>query len=161
HTFMAFQGVTLGCARCHDHMFDPLTQAEYYRVRAIFEPHQIRTDRVPGEIDTKKAGLARAYDANLDAVTLCFLRGDDRTPDKDRKMAPGVPEALGGSYDLQPVSLSTLAYCPDKRPFVIEESLRAADAAVVQAREALGKAAENRLTALDVEIAEATRAALL
>lgn len=32
-----FLGLTLNCARCHDHKFDPLTQTDYYRVRAVFE----------------------------------------------------------------------------------------------------------------------------
>ncbi|MBI4906225.1 MAG: DUF1553 domain-containing protein [Acidobacteria bacterium] len=29
-------GVTLGCARCHDHKFDPIRQKDYYRVQAYF-----------------------------------------------------------------------------------------------------------------------------
>ncbi len=32
----ALLGVTLGCARCHDHMFDPLRQSDYYRLQAYF-----------------------------------------------------------------------------------------------------------------------------
>jgi hypothetical protein len=31
-----FLGLTLGCARCHDHKFDPLTQKDYYRLQAFF-----------------------------------------------------------------------------------------------------------------------------
>jgi hypothetical protein len=31
-----FLGVTLGCARCHDHMFDPIKQSDYYRIEAYF-----------------------------------------------------------------------------------------------------------------------------
>jgi len=31
----AFLGVTLGCARCHDHKFDPLLQKDYYRLQAF------------------------------------------------------------------------------------------------------------------------------
>jgi hypothetical protein len=34
----AFLGLTLGCARCHDHKFEPLTQLDYYRMAAIFRP---------------------------------------------------------------------------------------------------------------------------
>src|SRR5262249_22086303 len=104
HTAMAFLGITLGCARCHDHMFDPLLQKEYYQVRAIFEPHQVRLDRRAGQPDTKKDGLARAYDADLNAPTYLFIRGDDRNPDKSKPLPPGVPEALGGRLHIDPVS---------------------------------------------------------
>ena len=35
---MAFLGLTLQCARCHDHKFEPVLQEDYYRMLAIFEP---------------------------------------------------------------------------------------------------------------------------
>ena len=31
-------GLTVGCARCHSHRFDPITHVDYHRLRAIFEP---------------------------------------------------------------------------------------------------------------------------
>lgn len=31
-------GMTVGCAQCHDHRYDPIPQTDYYRLRAIFEP---------------------------------------------------------------------------------------------------------------------------
>ncbi len=37
-TSSAFLGLTMGCARCHDHKFDPLSQKDYYRMQAIFAP---------------------------------------------------------------------------------------------------------------------------
>ena len=33
-----FLGLTVGCAQCHDHRYDPIPQADYYRLRAVFEP---------------------------------------------------------------------------------------------------------------------------
>ena len=33
-----FLGLTVGCARCHDHKFDPIPQRDYYRTQAIFQP---------------------------------------------------------------------------------------------------------------------------
>jgi hypothetical protein len=35
-TATAFLGLTLGCAKCHDHKFDPVTQEDYYRFQAFF-----------------------------------------------------------------------------------------------------------------------------
>src|SRR5205807_6032722 len=140
HTFMAFQGVTIGCARCHDHMFDPILQTDYYQARAVFEPHKVRADRLPGQPDLKKDGLPRVYDADLDAPTYFYIRGDDRTPDKNRTMAPGVPEALGGSFQVESVRLPPRAYRPDRRDFVIREDTEGARAAAVKARAALAAA---------------------
>ena len=34
----AMLGLTVGCARCHDHMFDPIRQVDYYRLQAYFGP---------------------------------------------------------------------------------------------------------------------------
>ena len=31
-------GLTVGCAQCHDHRYDPIPQTDYYRLRAVFEP---------------------------------------------------------------------------------------------------------------------------
>ncbi|MCA9008082.1 MAG: DUF1549 domain-containing protein, partial [Planctomycetaceae bacterium] len=32
-----FLGLTVNCARCHDHKFDPILQADYYRMKAVFD----------------------------------------------------------------------------------------------------------------------------
>ena len=82
HTAKAFLGLTLNCARCHDHKYDPIAQADYYRLRAFFEPHQVRTDRVPGQPDLEKDGLVRVFDADADAKTYLFVRGDESQPDE-------------------------------------------------------------------------------
>ncbi|QDV38433.1 PSD1 and planctomycete cytochrome C domain-containing protein [Tautonia plasticadhaerens] len=33
-----FLGLSVGCAQCHDHRYDPIPQADYFRLRAVFEP---------------------------------------------------------------------------------------------------------------------------
>ena len=38
----AFLGLTVGCARCHDHMFDPIRQKDYYRLQAFLADTQER-----------------------------------------------------------------------------------------------------------------------
>jgi hypothetical protein len=37
-TAAVFLGLTLGCARCHDHKFEPLSQKDYYKLMAFFTP---------------------------------------------------------------------------------------------------------------------------
>ncbi|QDU23521.1 PSD1 and planctomycete cytochrome C domain-containing protein [Urbifossiella limnaea] len=37
-TASAFLGLTVGCAECHNHRYDPIPQTDFYRLRAAFEP---------------------------------------------------------------------------------------------------------------------------
>ncbi len=39
-----FLGLSFGCARCHDHKFDPILQKDYFALRAFFQPVNWRTD---------------------------------------------------------------------------------------------------------------------
>jgi len=155
HTSKAMLGLTFNCAKCHDHKYDPLTQQEYYRLRAIFEPYQVRTDALPGEIDFEKGGLPRAFDCNLEAQTFIHLRGDDRNPDKSRVMEPGVPSFLKfDEWQVEPVALPAEAAQPGLRPFVEAEHLKQAQARIADATAALS-ASRKKLT----EAVEADRIA--
>ena len=35
-TGAAFLGLTFGCARCHNHKYDPITQKDYFALQAVF-----------------------------------------------------------------------------------------------------------------------------
>ncbi|OYW77912.1 MAG: hypothetical protein B7Z37_01710 [Verrucomicrobia bacterium 12-59-8] len=37
-TTSSLMAMTVACAQCHDHRYDPITQADYYRLRAVFDP---------------------------------------------------------------------------------------------------------------------------
>jgi hypothetical protein len=41
---LAFLGLTVACARCHDHKFEPIPQTDYYRLQAFFTPAVFRRD---------------------------------------------------------------------------------------------------------------------
>jgi hypothetical protein len=154
HTSQGFLGITLGCAKCHDHMYDPFPQEDYYALRAVFEPYNVRTDRLPGELDILRNGLPRAFDRTLDSKTYVFDRGDERRPEKDRVIAPGVPPSLGGSYSVEPVTLPSRAQTPAKRKFVINDLLANAGKALSEAKEPKAKeAARLQLAALEAELA--------
>ena len=135
HTTKAFLATTLNCARCHNHFFDPLSQEEYYKVRAFFEPYDVRTDPVPGEPDPVKAGLARVYDAHADDPTYLFVRGEDRNPDKTHSLPPEVPRALGGKpLHIESRKVPREATLPGKLDFVKRDLLGAAERDATQAR---------------------------
>jgi hypothetical protein len=165
HTTQAFLGLTIGCARCHDHMYDEIKQEEYYRLRAIFEPYQVRLDRVPSESDTTKDGLARVYDADLQVSTYVFRKGDDRDPDKDHPLPPGVLALVGDlAFDTRPIELPPEAYYPSLAPHVQRQLLAAAEAEFKDAEAALEKAnqeaaaaAKTPEAALDAGTADAAR----
>ncbi len=38
----AFMGMTVACAKCHDHMYDPIRQRDYYAMKALFDPLVVR-----------------------------------------------------------------------------------------------------------------------
>ena len=163
-TTAGFLGLTLKCARCHDHKYDPLAQEDYYRFRAYFEPHDVRLDRVAGEVDTKKAGLARVYDAAprtdvqnaagtfinpaIFGETYLFIRGDERAPDKARPLTPATPLALGlAAREARVVELPLTAYYPDMRAGAQRDLVAAARARIVGLESELAAARERMAAA--------------
>ncbi len=137
HTAKAFLGATMNCCRCHDHKFDPISQVEYYRFRAIFEPHYVRTERVPGQPDVSQDGVPRVFDMKPGAPTYLFERGDEKRPRKDQVITPGVPEVFGAPLKIEPVDLPVLAYYPALQEFAVNEVLATASRQVSQAEAAL------------------------
>ncbi len=164
HTGQAFLGLTLKCCRCHDHKFDPVSQEEYFRFRAFFEPHDVRTDRLSAMTETEKDatlgpvlrdGVARVFDKQPDVKTFLFQRGDNRYPDESKPLSPGVPSALRGELPpIQTVSLPVEAFYPSLRPELADGLIEQARAAVTKVEQEIGAAKEKgrqleaKLTAL-------------
>jgi hypothetical protein len=142
-TSAAFLGLTLKCARCHSHKYDPIPHADYYRFRAFFEPHDVRIDRIPGQADREKDGLARVYDADNSKPTYRFVRGNENNPDTSLPLEAAVPQLFGRvDLHIQPVNLPVDSYFPDGRRFVPHDLRAAARAEGEKAEAELKKARE-------------------
>jgi hypothetical protein len=62
-----FLGLSLGCARCHDHKFDPITSEDYYALAGIFHSSKILDQEIP---DTEFHRLSQEHDTKLKSLRL-------------------------------------------------------------------------------------------
>ena len=94
-TASAFLGVTLRCARCHDHKFEPFSQADYYRMLSVFEPlKRPQNDRYDLDHEVGSEPALAAYREGKARVDADFARVWARVealakPEIEQLLAPG------------------------------------------------------------------------
>lgn len=154
HTSKAFLALTLNCAQCHDHKFDPISQEDYFRFRAFFEPLELRHARVAGEADPGpfqkyeyaksygpiKTGAIRIFDEKLEAQTFMFRGGDARNRIEGRPpVDAGPPRAFTpADFKISSIVLPPESFYPGLKPFVRNDELASRDAELSTAKQLAG-----------------------
>ncbi len=91
----AFMGMTVGCAKCHDHKFDPITQKDFYAMKAIFDPLVLKSVMLatPAEIfaNGQKLDEFKRKSAPVNAA-IEALTGPYQTRLYDERVALLTPE---------------------------------------------------------------------
>lgn len=163
HTSKAFLGLTVQCAHCHDHKYDPIRQEDYFAMRAFFEPIYVRQDRRAGEPEpgpfqdyeystlrkVQRLGYVSVFDQKPDAPTWLYTGGDERNRQADRGSIPAsVPSFLQSAWarDIEPIDLPLARWYPGLHPDVqksvlsdIDRELESARTELQQARDQLAK----------------------
>ncbi len=102
-TSTVFLGITLGCARCHDHKSDPFPTEDYYSLLAIFngteEFGQKPTNtppktKEPTNVESQQSMLARVERRAEVPATFVMRRGN--ASNLGAEVRPAVPQVLAG-----------------------------------------------------------------
>ena len=108
----ALLGLTVGCAQCHDHRYEPISQQDYFRLRAVFEPvYDWKNWRPPGErlyslyteAERQQASGIEAEAQKIDAERVAFAAGRLREIFAERlaKVPPDEQEAVRAARETE------------------------------------------------------------
>ena len=118
-------GVTIECAQCHNHRYDPITQADYYRLRAVFDPgFDVGRWRVPRSrlvsLQTKQQAQ-RAADIEVEAKKI----DAERTAKQTQFIAEVLEKELAKREESLRADLKTAYNTPAKERTAEQKKLLA------------------------------------
>ncbi len=130
-TASVFLGQTFGCARCHDHKFEPFAQRDYFAMQAFFMPAAFKRE-TPVPTPEERAAHERAvkeYEARPAIRELVALEAPYRERLRAAKLAkqpPEVREAHHTAPEQRTAAQANLAFETAKAVEVTEKELLAA-----------------------------------
>ena len=115
----AFLGVTIGCARCHNHKFDPVRQSDYYRIQSYFAAVYDK-DIVKATPEEQAARKAKAdpVEQEMKKVSSTMLKLNGKTDAASLDQQEALKKKLDELQDQMPPPLSALhsvAALPEKK----------------------------------------------
>jgi Protein of unknown function (DUF1553)/Protein of unknown function (DUF1549) len=96
-TAMVFLGLTMTCARCHDHKLEPLSQRDYYQLQAFFASSAFERSRPIPTLEQRRAfdAAMQQYNAHPEVSALAELEAPARAKLFRQKTAKLTKEARG------------------------------------------------------------------
>ncbi|HTD65767.1 MAG TPA: DUF1549 domain-containing protein, partial [Candidatus Limnocylindria bacterium] len=110
----AFMGMTVGCAKCHDHMYDPIGQKDFYAMKALFDPLVLRKISLAPAADLVAAGKA--------AAEIERKRGPAQRA-LDEFVAPFKAKLYGERVLMLPADIQTIIRKPERQRTVAEQKI--------------------------------------
>jgi len=108
----AFLGLTVGCARCHNHKFDPILQKDYYRLEAYFAASQ-ENDIILGPLELKKDWEEKTKVINTELKKL--RKKLEQAEGEERKAVAAQIEKMEDEMPPSPPTIPTIHDDPAQR----------------------------------------------